>query len=126
MVAGKRSIPLCPIKAPAELAPRPPGLPVDGHQFVLTRDCLCQMVGISGPQSPLTFEQLLRNFNNERAPFESVQMRRYISIHFISSLICESNIDLELSVMGKLLILTDIREKLIFAFYKHLILISAL
>ena len=38
--------------------------------------------------------------------------------------ICESNIDPELSVMGKLLILTDIREKLIFAFYKHLILIS--
>ena len=27
-------------------------------------------------------------------------------------------------MMGKLLILTDIREKLIFAFYKHLILIS--
>jgi hypothetical protein len=26
--------------------------------------------------------------------------------------------------MGKLLILTDIRKKLIFAFYKHLILIS--
>lgn len=82
------------------------------------------MVGISRPQSPLTFEQLLLDFNNGRASFEYVQMRRYISIHFISSLICESNIDLELSVMGKLLILTDIREKLIFAFYKHLILIS--
>lgn len=61
-----------------------------------------------------------------KGPLEYVQMRRYISIHFIPSLICESNIDPQLSVMGKLLILADIREKLIFAFYKHLILISAL
>lgn len=104
--------------------PRPPGLPVEGHQFVLACACSGQMVGISRPQSPLTFEQLPPNFNNERSFFEYVQMRRYISIHFISSLICESNIDPELSVMGKLLILTDIRVKLIFAFYKHLILIS--
>lgn len=97
---------------------------MEGHQFVLACYCSGQMVGISRPQSPLTFEQLPPNFNNERTSFEYVQMRRYISIHFISSLICESNIDPELSVMGKLLILTDIREKLIFAFYKHLILIS--
>lgn len=113
-----------PYKVSGRAAPHLPGLPVEGHRFVLAWNCSGQMVGISRPQSPLTFEQLLLNFNNERASFEYVQMRRYISIHFISSLICESNIDLELSVMGKLLILTDIREKLIFAFYKHLILIS--
>lgn len=123
-VAGKLSIPLCPIKSLAEPPLPPPGLPAEGHQFVLACGCSGQMVGVSRPQSPLTFEQLSPNFSNERASFEYVQMRRYISIHFISSLICESNIDPELSVMGKLLILTDIREKLIFAFYKHLILIS--
>lgn len=128
-VAGKLSIALCPIKIPGRAAcprcrPHPLGLPVEGHQFVLACDCSGQMAGISRPQSLLTFQQLLPNFSNERASFEYVQMRRYISIHFISSLICESNIDPELSVMGKLLILTDRREKLIFAFYKHLILIS--
>lgn len=52
-------------------------------------------------------------------------MRYYISIHFISGHIYESNIDPELSVIEKLLILTDIREKLISSFYKHLILISS-
>lgn len=52
-------------------------------------------------------------------------MRYYISIHFIPGHICESNIDLELSVIKKLLILTDIREKLISSFYKHVILISS-
>lgn len=122
---GKLSIRPCPIRIPDRVAhPCQRHLPVEGHQFVLACDCPGQMVGISRPQSPLTFEQLPPDFNNGRASFEYVQMRRYISIHFISSLICESNIDPELSVMGKLLILTDIREKLIFAFYKHLILIS--
>lgn len=125
-VAGKLSIPLCPIKSLGGPPLHAPVLPVEGHQCVLACDCSGQMVGVSRPQSPLTFEQLSPDFSNERASFEYVQMRRYISIHFISSLICESNIDPELSVMGKLLILTDIREKLIFAFYKHLILISAL
>lgn len=122
---GKLSIRLCPIRIPGRVAhPHQRRLPVEGHQFVLAFNCPGQMAGISRPQSPLTFEQLPPDFNNRRASFEYVQMRRYISIHFISSLICESNIDPELSVMGKLLILTDIREKLIFAFYKHLILIS--
>lgn len=84
------------------------------------------MAGLSRPQSPLTFEQLPRNFSECKGRFECAQMRCCISIHSLSSLICESNIDPELSVMGKLLILTAIREKLIFAFYKHLVLISAL
>lgn len=94
------SLALSALYSPWQRLPRSSPAPCgEGHQFVLACDCSGQMVGISRPQSPLTFEQC-RNFNNERTSFEYVQMRRYISIHFISSLICESNIDPELSVMG--------------------------
>lgn len=105
---GKLSIPpalRCPGRAAPGLrgasdspSPRPLG-PDGGFQ-------------VTAPSDPGRW----RGVRSVEGPRESAQMRCYISIHFIRSLICESNIDPELSVTGKLLILTDIREKPIFAF----------